>query len=1006
MCAAAAWAGDDLASLREQQIRRARAFSVYDFEPRPDPIDSRDADYDGFPDYWRRIRLPTEMADYETFRIVEDPWRMGLGGARPGHVLYMTYSGEPVALETAIPKEVDAQLAYEISVFARTRGLDHSIASVDVYWLHIDEEGREQILGAPDQIVIPPGQRDWSEAPLVRRVNDLHRRTTHVRVVLRVRDNPRIPGADRHGEIWFDDIRILSRPKIAVAASFREMFRDDEQPLRIAVSYQGLNANVTVPGDEAPTRKRYARRIEVKDVHGNPVPVLGDRTAGRNRRRIDPGNSTTFTEEVTLEDRLRPGDRNAPRQRGIFYMDITLYGAENEPLAAVTEIVGRWAPPRPKPTTKRNPEALDHFAVRLDPLRLAGDVKDDTVVNLMQHLGVFRILVELWDETADGGVPEKKIQSVGTLLRRLRASGLRVTGSFGRMPTVLVPSEGMFPAMRERTGLLREAIRRPAMEFGPQIDDWRWGADDDESFSREVTPEMVRPAQEILQEYANAFTQALPLVVGDAEALPHDGAAETLSFFVPAGMAPREMTDELSRILPGEFTRLLRWANAIYPPEYMERFARNAQGVLEDKEASRWLGGEAPAFRYWLMLEPMPLDPHLREAGGERAQAMLLAQKAILGRVLGFERIYCGALADPSRGLVTVTRDRRLIPRPSFLAVRTLAEYLSGTEYLGSFQLGANVENYVFRSHANPERAILAAWRTGAPTQAERVDIGIGWGQLYTVDMAGNREALPGGVFTVGPMPVLVEGLNVKSARTRMSIRITDEPPLLSMTETQQQRLQIRNFHAEPLVGTVRLVYAAHVANERLMLEPGWSTVPSLRVSLPAGGESAEKRVEARRYFSVRPTQESVLGRKYVRLEVHMAAANEMRFNLIRTTRLTSDMAMRVKPLESTGRRNEEVVRLSVQWWPDPNRPHPSRLVLQPYYQVSGDRHIYQGQITVYPAKAPDDWTGAAIRDIRIPRVRLLAPNTRVWIGADEEAGTRFLRQDVTELVRPKITPE
>ena len=272
--------------------------------------------------------------------------------------------------------------------------------------------------------------------------------------------------------------------------------------------------------------------------------------------------------------------------------------------------------------------------------------------------------------------------------------------------------------------------------------------------------------------------------------------------------------------------------------------------------------------------------------------------------------------------------------------------------------------------------------------------------------MAGNREALPGGVFTVGPMPVLVEGLNVKSARTRMSIRITDEPPLLSMTETQQQRLQIRNFHAEPLVGTVRLVYAAHVANERLMLEPGWSTVPSLRVSLPAGGESAEKRVEARRYFSVRPTQESVLGRKYVRLEVHMAAANEMRFNLIRTTRLTSDMAMRVKPLESTGRRNEEVVRLSVQWWPDPNRPHPSRLVLQPYYQVSGDRHIYQGQITVYPAKAPDDWTGAAIRDIRIPRVRLLAPNTRVWIGADEEAGTRFLRQDVTELVRPKITPE
>jgi len=70
------------------------------------------------PDYWVKLRGPA-YPDYETVTIVEDPWRLGYDPAKPGHCLLMTYSGKDVGVETVVPKAVDAQLAYEISAFAK-----------------------------------------------------------------------------------------------------------------------------------------------------------------------------------------------------------------------------------------------------------------------------------------------------------------------------------------------------------------------------------------------------------------------------------------------------------------------------------------------------------------------------------------------------------------------------------------------------------------------------------------------------------------------------------------------------------------------------------------------------------------------------------------------------------------------------------------------------------------------------------------------------------------------
>jgi hypothetical protein len=556
--------------------------------------------------------------------------------------------------------------------------------------------------------------------------------------------------------------------------------------------------------------------------------------------------------------------------------------------------------------------------------------------------------------------------------------------------------------MRERLPELRRTIQQPAMELGPQMEDWLWGAPDEPGFDRPYAGEVLLQAREALQEYASAFSQGVPLTLGRAERLPELRAAQAVSFFVPAEMDETRMLWELARVTPTRFAGLLKWEAERFPSAQLAAFARNAQALLETKDVHRRLHiDEAGERGCWLYVEPRGIDAHERQAPVERAQAVELARKLVLGRVLGCDRIHVGPLTDPERGLAAISRDGRVVPRPALLAARTLAEHLSGAEYLGSFQIAGNVANYVFRSREDPGAAVMAAWYDGRPTESAKVDIGVGWGPLHLVDMAGNRRSVRS-TFTLGPMPVLLEGLGVPAARTRMSIRIMDDPPLLSMTETQEQRLQIRNFHSEPLVGTIRLVYAANLAGDgqgrqRLRLEPGWAPVPALRLSLPAGGEGPENRVEIRQTYRVRPTRNAVLGEKFVRLEVHLAAATEMRFNLMRSTTLTSDLEMRIRSISAPERPNERVLRLMLRWRPDPTRPHPARLLMRPYYQVAGDRQVFQGTMVVYPATDGEEWGGAAIRDLRLPR-RLA--NVRVYVGADEDGGPRFLRREVTHLFR------
>ncbi len=960
----------------QSRIKLAKNVNIYDFEPRGNDMNSRDRDHDGFPDLWKRLKGP-RYPQYEKIGLSEDKWRIGSDPSKPGTVMYMTYSGKETAIETVYPKTIDPELAYEITAYAKTKNLDHSIVSIDIFWLNIDENGKEEILGRPDKLLIPAGQNDWSEGPLIRRVNALHPRTNGVKLVCRIKDNSAIKGADRHGVAWFDDIQIKSRPKIGIDSEFR----DDFKPLKMSILYQGLIPNV--PDSESHNRlkgKKYWRKIEIFNMNGETP----DKKFEKNIKPLNPKNTTTVREEIIPNI----------NKYGVYYVVVTLYGVKDQPQATVSHVIGRWKKPLSKSENRANNKYLDQFSVNFDILSSHEKVKQSSLIKSFRHLGVFRSNIELWSEDSKSTDTKNQVWLVSQILRNLRDNNIRFTGTFGRMPRELVPEEGMLSALKDRLPLIKKYIFSPVSNFGTQIDSWQWGADSDLSFGNGgVRYSYVAEARKMLQDLTSAFSQAFPLVLGSANSIPPVSCAEAVNILVSSKIDEYTMMYQLAKIMPRRFTNMMKWENAIYPSEPIMKLANYASKEFISKTNSTQADLDTRhKQKKQLNLRLLPVDQYLREISSERAQAIDLARKVIIGKALGFDRITCGSLLNPQRGLLATTRDGRLIPRPSFLATRTLAENLRGAEYLGSFQLGADIENFIFKTPR--KTAIIAIWYTG-DKKNKKIDIGTGLGNLTKIDISGN-EIRTKRIFTITQTPLLIDGMSIPLARTRMSIRILNDPPLRSVNETQRQRMEIRNFFNEPLISTFRLQYAAYVdSNKRMRLEPGWTSPQIIRVNLPAGGEEQTDRVEARRYFDIRPTKEAVLGRKYVKIETQLSAALETRFNLLRGTSLTSSLSVKVTPIASPNP-SQIILRLSLFWTPDPNVKNPPRLQMKPYFQITGDQHNYQGVITIYPTTGKDGWKNASIRDLKIPA---FYKGKKVWVGADEDGGSLFIRKEVTRVL-------
>jgi hypothetical protein len=989
-------------SQAETRLQLARHFSVYDFEPRPGSLASRDYDGNAWPDYWEAV-AEEGMPGYlrSGVRIVTDPARPGLYRGEPGHVLRMPFDGTAVAVQTLVPRQVDAALAYEITFHARTERLAQGIARVVLVWLRVDGPREEEL--DRDAIRVPPGQVDWPEVPLRLRINDIPAGANAVRVVCEVADDPEVPGGDRHAMVWFDDIRLESRPKVRVEPAFVTATPEERTPpLAVEIRYQGLIDNVPVPGDGQRYRgKEYVREIRITDVNGEPPRGVGGgslRLGVPPVRRLEPGGARTFVETLAL-----------PLERlGVYYVTVNLYGHGRALRARVRQAVGVWQPPRERP-----PELAlgggGSFGVLLgEPeeqvLRRSGVLSD-----LVRRLGVFQVKTHAWPADFSPGVEQAYLGALARELREMRVHGVRVTAVLPATPAPFADG-GMHQAMRVQAETLEPFLSAATRALGPQVEGWQWGADADTSFSEGVDVEGTRPARTALGNMTASPVQAVPVNVARPRAVvPAAEAARAASFYVPAELPPEMMLRLLAGLRPGAFRPLARPHR--YPPAFLRSLAPARESGEEEGEAPA--REEAVDQQGWVTVELLPVPRHSRDAAAERAQLDALAVKTVLLSALGFQRLYLGQLAEPAEGLVEIDKEGRPVPRPALLGARVLADHLGGASYLGSFQFRAPFPNYIFQRRSGTE-AFCVVWYDG-PAVSERLAIEeFGRGlDLRVVDLAGNVRPFRDGTVEVRKTPTIITGLPVPYALTRMSIAIRRAPALRMRHALQPQLVRFRNYFPQQLPGAFRFQYAArrilHPEERRPVLEfeRNWTVRPE-RVEFNLAMAEEDVPTPGTVEIRVRPDPATSLdlepeiarerGEKVIQILADFSTGLPVQARILRTTYLESELQVEVIRLRRPGDTERAHLQLQVRWFPSEDAAGQAAVELEPYWQRDGELRTRLPQVTVPPFSRNRPNEPAIPREVVIP-LRPGAPKA-TWIGLEEVGGSRFYRLEVTPLLQ------
>ncbi|MBN2711947.1 MAG: hypothetical protein JXR97_05845 [Planctomycetes bacterium] len=1007
--------GSDKKNMEEERLQLARNFSAYDFEPREDsPVESRDMDGGGWPDYWEAVIDDNHRAEIvNKARIVRDDFDNSLLNPRPGlyygeigHVLQVPFDGTPVALRTRIPKVVDPDLAYNITAFARMKGLDNSITRIWLVWLHIDEAQGERELDR-DEIIIQRGQRDWPESPFSKRINDLPvkngLRTNGLRIVCEIVDDPNIPGADRHGMAWFDDIRIESKPKLRINPVIKQFDPFGHIPLKI--EYLGLIENIPDPDKPGSFKgKSYSRTIEVTDLFGRePRDSSGDvlpELANNRTMNLNPGPSRSVEETINLK----------LRQLGIHYVTVKMFGYDGSIQASVSQAIGFTPPPSGKRVNGGvDTDSTGTYGILLGAPPQALLEKKGTLTSLVQRAGVFQAKVDIWPK---GYKPQDGASYTANLtreLRNIRGSGVHITG------TIPNTAEGMRMApmqqvMKERTDVLEADFAGTVYQIGPHVEFWQWGQDSDNSFTGHIDTEGLAKARSLLSNMTSVMISSYPVNLSSQRPqLPPDAIAQAASLYIPAEMTAGQMLDKLVKVAPDKFRNLK--SDDIYPPESLSKLIPTG---IKDSEAPDTGNSGITRVMPWVSLELKAVPRHERSAIFERAQLEDMTTKAVIAKAIGMDKVFLGELVSHNGGLIRIEEDGKPADRPALLAANVLEQYLGGAKYLGSFQLqgyGKRFPNFIF-GDPRTKSAIIALWYEGAGESEKLNKLEIASLPLTVIDMAGNKTLIKNqSTINVYKAPILITGLSIPLALTRMSVDISDNPPLLAQSSLQRQDVVIKNYFDEQLPAELRIRYAA---NSLFMTENNWTVRPEVLEDINLPSRTPDTIPSGTVSFSVQPDSNSVLGKtpgsmsitpdalesdKFVRLTLDINTAERVRMRLLRKVRLRSDLEVNVPPpLRQDNADPNTLIQMWIKWIPSQDQAGQSSITIAPYYVRQGQLPTWLPKRSI-PASTGND-TGAPSRVIKflIPRPRR---PVETWIGLEEDGGDRFYKINVTDYIAP-----
>ncbi|HUN80956.1 MAG TPA: hypothetical protein VMV81_05530, partial [Phycisphaerae bacterium] len=563
--------------------------------------------FESFPLGWRPIygpgypRFLEPRFDFEVGHSAAPSFKLPLGGGNVGAV----YAAHDIP--------VNASCEYRVSAWIRTEGLIHGSAHLSAYYLDaalrkIPESERVSDSLRDDE---QPGSRpSWRKVSFDLPAGFEKARWISLECLVdqssQVSSVPRpIARHDMRGIAWFDDISVVRIPRISLRATAADQIFASEDP--VACSAQVID--VDGRGIEA--------RLDVLDADEHVLQ-------SHRITAIRPGQP----ESITALNGLMPG---------FFTLRLTVnlgHDIEEERRLSIIRL-------GPNLTTDRR--TGPGIGVELSDIRRW---PTDTLVQLIQHLGVREVALHLWDHETSAeqilhGRPE-----YDRLLTRLSDAGIGVTAMLSEVPRDLRGGPqtplSVFDVLSQPASRWRAYVTMLTSRYAERVSAWQLGDCLAEDPPR---PAGVRTAVEAFRNEAKSVIGPARIVVAWPATLDLPARAVT--------------SDDVNLGIPGSVP-------ASRLGESLEHFSAGGMGTRATLAvpANRWTGRIA-----WLSE---------------------WARRLIVARAGGVQ------LAMVPQPWQVAESDGTLELEERFLIERAIAQTLDGMHSGGKVWLGEGLEAYVF----------------------------------------------------------------------------------------------------------------------------------------------------------------------------------------------------------------------------------------------------------------------------------------------------------------------
>jgi len=493
-----------------------------------------------------------------------------------------------------------------------------------------------------------------------------------------------------------------------------------------------------------------------------------------------PGEN--YRVRMTLKDVL--GDEIAQSIQTMDTKDATVYrnplegdGDEKE-----TALIGRtkWSPPIPGQgfywvsIAMRGPDGFEHTR-RLGILALdkqspiaggrfgwslpdgAGPMQLNKLGRLVSQSGINWVKYPLWIDEKDW-TPEMQSQMMG-FYERLSSSRIKLIGLLSNPPESLRSrfgrQDGEDLSAAEIFGVSSD-VWFPSMEMSlarlsTQVEWWQLGDDQDTSFT--AVPRLTTKLNEVKSAFDSIGLDArLALAWNWEYAMPQVAPGSQSWLALSLCESPSFTHDEL------------------------RAYSENYDGVPTP----------------WITLRPLSAkDYSLQTRSVDLVRRMMVAQ------MVSSRAAFCPKPFDDEYGLLTEDGQ----PSELFMVWRTMAYVMAGAKSIGSIRLPEGSANQIF---TREDDAVMIVWNPKETFEelylGDEIKVTDIWGRSVHADKSDGRN-----VLLVGPVPVIVTGLNKAVAQIRRSFRFGKDYYPDQFGRPLENMIYFRNEFPEGASGTVEM---------------------------------------------------------------------------------------------------------------------------------------------------------------------------------------------------------